>query len=60
MRPSGDTQVISVITSPAPPTARLPTWTRCHSSGIPSTAEYCAIGDTTTRLASLRSRSLNG
>ncbi len=49
--PSGDTQVISVMTRPAPPTARLPRWTRCHSPGMPSTAEYWSIGDTTTRWA---------
>ena len=27
------TAVISAITSPAPPIARLPKWTRCHASG---------------------------
>ena len=34
--PSGDTQVISVKTSPAPPVARAPRCTRCQSSGMPS------------------------
>ena len=36
MRPSGDTQVISVKTSPAPPVAREPRCTRCQSPGMPS------------------------
>ncbi len=39
MRPSGDTAVASVNTSPAPPIARLPRCTRCQSSGTPSLAE---------------------
>ena len=33
MRPSGSTSVISVMTRPAPPTARLPRCTRCQSVG---------------------------
>ena len=36
VRPSGLTAVASTITSPAPPTARLPRWTRCQSLGKPS------------------------
>ena len=52
MRPSRLTSVISVITSPAPPTARLPRCTRCQSPGVPSSAEYWHIGETTTRLGS--------
>ena len=36
MRASGETQVISVITSPAPPSARAPRWTRWKSFGVPS------------------------
>ena len=37
-------------TSPAPPTARLPRWTRCQSSANPSTEEYWHMGETTIRL----------
>ena len=40
IRASRLTSVISVMTSPAPPTARLPRWTRCQSPGVPSSAEY--------------------
>src|SRR5438034_1092948 len=52
IRPSRLTSVISVITSPAPPIARLPRWTRCQSFGVPSSAEYWHMGEQTTRLAS--------
>ena len=38
--PSASTLVISVMINPAPPTARLPRWTRCQSSTVPSVAEY--------------------
>ena len=60
MRPSRDTSVISAITRPAPPAARAVRCTKWKSFGVPSTAEYMHIGDTTTRLASTSSRSLNG
>lgn len=60
IRPSGETFVISVITSPAPPTAQAPRWTRCHSPGAPSTAEYWHIGDTTTRFCSSSPRRHKG
>src|SRR5258708_33620906 len=60
MRPSRETSVISVMTSAAPPIARLPRWTRCQSSGTPSSAEYWHIGETTTRLTSTMSRRRNG
>ncbi len=60
IRPSRLTSVISVITSPAPPIARLPRWTRCQSFGVPSSAEYWHMGEQTTRLASTSSRSRNG
>jgi hypothetical protein len=40
MRPSGVTAVASATRSPAPPTARLPRWTRCQSFGRPSVALY--------------------
>jgi hypothetical protein len=54
---SGDTHVISVITSPAPPSARAPRCTRWKSLGVPSTALYMSIGETTTRLCSVIPRS---
>ncbi len=60
MRPSRVTHVISVNTSPAPPSARVPRWTRWKSLGVPSAALYMSIGETTTRLASSRSRRRNG
>ena len=60
MRASGDGQVISTYSSPAPPMARLPRCTKCQSPGTPSTAEYWSIGDTTTRFSTTRSRSRNG
>ena len=57
IRPSAETQAISVITSPAPPSALLPRCTRWKSAGTPSTAEYMSIGETTTRLRSWSPRS---
>ena len=60
IRPMSDTQIISVITSPAPPSARAPRWTRWKSPGVPSTAEYISIGETTTRLRNSSPRSRNG
>ena len=49
----GATAVASVKTSPAPPTARLPRWTRCQSLAKPSSQEYSHIGETTMRLESV-------
>ena len=60
IRPMSDTQIISVITSPAPPSARAPRCTRWKSPGVPSTAEYMSIGETTTRLRSSSPRSRSG
>jgi len=60
MRASAEVQVISANTSPAPPSARAPKCTRWWSPGRPSTALYCAIGDTTTRLCNVSPRSVNG
>ncbi len=60
IRPSADVQIISVITSPAPPIARAPRCTRWKSPGVPSTDEYMSIGETTTRLESSRPRNRNG
>src|SRR6184192_3374553 len=54
MRPSGETAVASVNTSAAPPTARLPRWTKCQSLAKPSTLEYSHIGETMMRLERVR------
>src|SRR5262245_8344719 len=56
MRPMSATAVASVITSAAPPTARLPRWTTCQSFENPSTLEYSHIGETTMRLESVSER----
>ena len=60
IRPAADTQAISVITSPAPPSALPPRCTRWKSDGTPSAAEYMSIGETITRLRSRSPRSRNG
>ena len=60
IRPVSDTQAISVITRPAPPSALLPRCTRWKSAGTPSAAEYMSIGETITRLRSSSPRSRNG
>ena len=49
MRPSAVTAVASVKISPAPPTARLPKWTKCQSLANPSTLEYWHMGETAMR-----------
>src|ERR1700691_3826768 len=59
MRPSGETAQASVKTREAPPTARLPRWTRCQSFAKPSELEYWHIGETTMRLRSRTSRICN-
>src|SRR5262245_21282903 len=48
------------MTAPAPPTARLPRWTRCHSVARPSWQEYWHMGETAMRLARVTSRSGRG
>src|SRR5690606_35604856 len=50
----------SAITAAAPPTARLPRCTMCHSFGTPSWAEYWHIGETMMRLRKTRSRWVSG
>ena len=60
IRPSRVTAVASTITSAAPPTARLPRWTRCQSSASPSSAQYWHIGDMTIRLRSVTPRIVSG
>src|SRR5258707_4898058 len=56
MRPARSTAVASIITSPAPDTASEPRCCMCQSVALPSSALYWHIGDTTMRLASVRSR----
>jgi hypothetical protein len=60
MRPCAVTLVASTNNQAAPPTARLPRWTRCQSSGIPSTAEYWHMGETTIRFRSVTPRIVRG
>ena len=60
MRPSGTTALASTITAPAPPIARAPRCTRCHSVGTPSCDEYWHIGETQARLRNPTSRRLMG
>ena len=60
MRAARLTSVISVMTRPAPPTARLPRCTRCQSLIVPSSAEYMHIGEQTIRFSSSMPRSLKG
>jgi hypothetical protein len=45
---------------PAPPMARLPRCTRCHSLAKPSMEEYSHMGETVIRLGRVRLRSLRG
>src|ERR1700734_91875 len=59
IRPSGETAQASVKTREAPPTARLPRWTRCQSLAKPSELEYWHMGETTIRLRSRTSRICN-
>ena len=56
MRPSGETAAASVMTSPAPPTARAPRWTRCQSFARPFSDEYWHIGETPTRFGKVTER----
>src|ERR1700741_4732541 len=60
MRPPASTAVASIMTSPAPPTARLPRWTRCQSLANPSSHEYWHIGETAMRLRKTISRMASG
>src|SRR5947208_1788637 len=60
MRPCRSTSVISATTRPAPELASMPRCVRCQSEATPSLALYWHMGDTTMRLASVRSASLIG
>src|SRR5271169_4972316 len=59
MRPSEETAQASVKMREAPPTARLPRWTRCQSLAKPSVLEYWHMGETTMRLRRRTSRICN-
>src|SRR5271163_1314117 len=59
MRPSGEMAQASVKIRAAPPTARLPRWTRCQSLAKPSLLEYWHMGETTMRLRRMTSRICN-
>src|SRR5437764_1993014 len=50
----------SVMTSPAPPTARLPKCTRCQSLAKPSSLEYSHMGETAIRFESVTPRIVRG
>jgi len=58
--PFGSIALASTMTSPAPPTAREPRWTRCQSFARPSVLEYWHIGETASRLRRVTPRSGSG
>src|ERR1700735_1551890 len=60
IRPSGTTAVASMVTMPAPESARVPRCTLCQDVARPSSAEYWHIGATTMRLGKLRLRRVCG
>src|ERR1700693_242480 len=60
IRPCAVTAVASVITSPAPPTARDPRCTRCQSWANPSSLEYSHMGETAMRLRRVTPRIVSG
>jgi hypothetical protein len=60
IRPSAVTAVASTTTSPTPPAARLPRWTRCQSLASPSSELYWHIGDMTMRLRRVTPRTASG
>jgi hypothetical protein len=60
MRASGLTAAASVMTTPAPPMARLPRWTKCQSEAWPSVEVYWHMGETTMRLGRVMLRCWSG
>src|SRR3974390_3274928 len=60
MRPCGLTSVISVITSPAPPSDMLPRCIKCQSLAEPLLELYWHIGDTAMRLGRASPRRMIG
>jgi hypothetical protein len=59
-QPRRSTLVDSIITSPQPPTAKRPAFTRCQSVANPSRAAYWCIGASTTRFFSVTLRRESG
>lgn len=60
MRPSGDTEVASAMTTAAPPRARAPRCTRWKWLARPSWQEYMHMGETPMRLRKVRDRWVSG
>src|SRR5436305_5790912 len=60
IRPPRVTAVASTTIRAAPPTARLPRWTRCQSLHMPSSALYWHMGDMTIRLRKVTPRRVSG
>src|SRR5271157_5092720 len=60
MRPIGLTSVISVITSPAAPSEKLPRCIRCQSFAEPSSELYWHMGETTMRFGNVSPRMVIG
>src|SRR5687768_15850368 len=60
MRPTMLTLVISAITTPHPPIAKLPMCIRCQSFAVPSVELYWHIGDTAVRFAKVNPRKVIG
>src|SRR5580698_9182967 len=60
MRPCGLTSVISVITSPAQPSEKLPRCIRCQSFAEPLSELYWHIGETTMRFGNVSPRMVIG
>jgi hypothetical protein len=60
IRPSGRTAVASIVSSPAPESARWPRWITCQSVMQPSTAEYWHIGAITMRFCSSKPPTVTG
>jgi len=53
MRPRSSTAVASSTTKAAPDIATVMAFCKCHSVGIPPTAEYWHIGEMTIRFESV-------
>src|SRR6478609_2045305 len=60
MRPTMLTLVISAITRPQPPMAKLPMCIKCQSLAVPSVELYWHIGETAARFASVNPRMVKG
>src|SRR3954470_3524799 len=60
MRPTMFTLVISAVTRPQPPNAKLPICIRCQSLAVPSVELYWHIGETVARFGKVSPRIVNG